>query len=128
MTTALTATQRAELGALLEQRLAVLEGQLADQEGGLSRAESAAALLDQDYDDAPQRDADREVALQRADQGHQELGLVRQALQRLHTPGYGLCVQCGEPIALGRLKAEPWTLRCVDCESSREGHARPARL
>ncbi|MCA6218138.1 TraR/DksA C4-type zinc finger protein [Ideonella sp. B7] len=129
MTTALTAAQRAELGVLLKDRLATLEETLAAQEGGLSRVDAAAELLEQNREDGTQRDADREVAQQRADIGHQELGLVRQALQRLDTPSYGLCLQCGQPISWSRLKAEPWTLHCVTCERTHDqAPAQPASL
>jgi len=53
-----------------------------------------------------------------------ELGAVSDALARLRDGRYGLCADCDAEIPFDRLKAEPWALRCVACESSREARAR----
>ena len=37
------------------------------------------------------------------------------ALQRLHQPDYGVCIECGADIAFVRLLADPDALHCVDC-------------
>jgi DnaK suppressor protein len=131
MSNALTAAQRAELGVALKQRLSALEATLNDEQGTLSRAEAAAQWLDDEgRDDAPQRASDREVHQQRNDQEWQEFGKVKQALERLDTPGFGLCIQCGHPIGWTRLHTEPWAVRCVRCESSHDSAAagHPAKL
>ena len=125
----LTPTQRAQLAAELGLRRAQLDSQLGDQLAGQTRAEHARDLLLQDGDDAPQRDADREVALARTDHELAELGQVSRALQRIGSPDFGLCSDCGEAIAFERLRLEPWAARCVACESAHEGPAGPtARL
>lgn len=123
MTTALTADQRALLLAHLKLRQSTLDRQLAEHQQGGTRVEHARDLLEQDGDDAPQRDADREVDLARSDRELVELGLVSQALQRLDQADYGLCRACAEPIPFARLNLEPWALRCVACESQLEGRA-----
>ena len=52
-----------------------------------------------------------------------------QALVRLEAGRYGLCADCGEPIALARLQSAPQSLRCVACESAHErGQPRPATM
>jgi phage/conjugal plasmid C-4 type zinc finger TraR family protein len=33
----------------------------------------------------------------------------------------GVCVDCGEEIPLARLEAAPWAIRCVECETIKEG-------
>ena len=33
---------------------------------------------------------------------------------------YGLCTDCGDPIAAGRLVAYPTALRCIGCQSAHE--------
>jgi DnaK suppressor protein len=123
MTSTLTSGQRALLQAELAQRRQQLDQQLAEQQGGRSRAEAAADWLNQDGDDAPQRDADREVALARADHELDELGRVSQALQRVQAADFGVCKDCGTSIAFDRLRLEPWALRCVACEAAREAPA-----
>jgi len=33
---------------------------------------------------------------------------------------YGVCADCAADIPFDRLKAEPWALRCVACETQHE--------
>lgn len=128
-TSHLSPVDRAALTAELQERRQGLDRQLAEQLAGQTRAEAARELLLQDGDDAPQRDADREVALARADRELAELGRISQALQRVQAPDYGLCTDCGAAIPLARLRVEPWAERCVACESAHEGAPqRPPRL
>jgi DnaK suppressor protein len=121
MNTHLTAGQRALLEAGLVRRQHELDRRLAQHHGGVSRVEHARQVLMQDGDDAPQRDAEREVDLALSDLETQELGAVSAALRRAHEPDFGLCVGCGEAIAFDRLKVEPWALRCLDCATRHEG-------
>ena len=111
----------------LQLRQHQLDQQSAEHLHGDSRAEHANAVLHQDGDDAPQRDADREVDLARADAQVRELGLVSLALQRIDAPDFGFCHNCGEAIAFDRLRLELWALRCVACESQHEGAAQHLR-
>jgi DnaK suppressor protein len=37
------------------------------------------------------------------------------ALQQLHQPDYGVCIECGKDIAFVRLQAQPDALHCADC-------------
>jgi len=120
----LTAGQHALLEAELQQRLAQLDRRLQEHHGGLSRAEHARELLQQDGDDAPQREGERELDMALSDRETVELGAVSDALARLRDGRYGLCADCDAEIPFDRLKAEPWALRCVACESSREARAR----
>jgi DnaK suppressor protein len=115
----LSTAQRALLQQLLQMRQHELDRRVAMHQG-VSRAEHAREVLQQDGDDAPQRAADREVDLARADRDMAELGAVSNALARLHDADFGRCTDCGEPIPFERLKLEPWTMRCVGCTARRE--------
>jgi RNA polymerase-binding transcription factor DksA len=42
------------------------------------------------------------------------------ALVRLEAGQYGSCAVCDKPIGHGRLRALPFTMRCVPCEERRE--------
>jgi len=112
--------QRTLLQQLLQMRQHELDRRVALHQGGASRIEQARDVLQQDGDDAPQRDADREIDLARADRDIEELGAVSHALSRLHDASFGLCIDCTQPIPFDRLKLEPWALRCVSCEAQRE--------
>ena len=54
-----------------------------------------------------------------------ELGDVDAALARMRSGAYGLCVDCGDPIATARLAAYPTAPRCIECQEAHE--ARPGR-
>lgn len=55
---------------------------------------------------------------------------MEEALRRIARGEYGECVDCGGDIELGRLKAVPWTLRCIDCQEAfeQEIQSRPPTL
>ncbi|MGF7007030.1 TraR/DksA family transcriptional regulator [Aminobacter sp. BE322] len=40
---------------------------------------------------------------------------IQQALKRIEEDEYGYCVECGEPIAPGRLDVDPTFSACVRC-------------
>jgi DnaK suppressor protein len=119
----LTGGQRAWLEAELQQRQQQLGRRLKDHHGGLTRAEHAREVLEQDGDDAPQREGEREIDMALSDLESAELMLVGNALTRLRAGeagGYGVCMACGIEIPFDRLKAEPWAPRCVPCQSQLE--------
>lgn len=37
------------------------------------------------------------------------------ALQRLHQPDYGVCIECGRDIGFVRLHGDPDALHCAEC-------------
>lgn len=120
MSTHLSAPQRTQLGQALRDRAQALRSRLKAQYNGASRVDHAREMLLQDGDDAPQRDADREVDLAISDMEVVELGHIEQALARLEEGRYGECADCGEEVPFERLALEPHSLRCVECESRRE--------
>jgi RNA polymerase-binding transcription factor DksA len=44
---------------------------------------------------------------------------VSEALERIDKGSYGLCLQCGQPIAARRLAALPWVAFCTTCGEER---------
>jgi DnaK suppressor protein len=44
------------------------------------------------------------------------LQAIEEALLRLDKGAYGVCRDCGEPIAAARLNAIPWTRVCITCK------------
>lgn len=40
---------------------------------------------------------------------------LQSALQRLHQPDYGVCIECGQDIPFARLREHPDALHCADC-------------
>ena len=44
------------------------------------------------------------------------LQAIEEALYRMEKGTYGICRDCGEPIAYARLEAIPWTRVCISCK------------
>lgn len=120
MASHLSVEQRQQLGAALREREQALRAHLKALYDGASRVDHAHELLLQDGDDAPQRDADREVDMAVSDLETVELTRIEQALARLQHGGYGECSDCGEDVPFERLALAPHTLRCISCASKRE--------
>jgi DnaK suppressor protein len=62
-----------------------------------------------------------------------QLRLVDEALDRLDSGDYGICLACEEPIPPKRLRALPWARYCVPCqetvgaETDRQSNQAPLR-
>ena len=95
-----------------------LEAQLAELEDRLSR-------LDRDLSETPDPDSseravqmeDDEALEGQAQVAANEIASVRRALERIADGSYGVCTNCGEDIAEGRLEARPEAALCIDCAS-----------
>jgi DnaK suppressor protein len=48
------------------------------------------------------------------------LQAIEEALMRIERGSYGLCRDCGEPIAEARLNAIPWTRVCITCKEKQK--------
>ncbi|WP_457607386.1 TraR/DksA family transcriptional regulator [Nitratifractor sp.] len=45
---------------------------------------------------------------------------LRNALLRMERGDFGLCIECGEPIAEQRLRIRPESLRCIECADGKD--------
>ncbi|MBG9390196.1 TraR/DksA family transcriptional regulator [Caenimonas aquaedulcis] len=104
----LLATRERELCALLAARDEVL-GTDAVPRGEVS-----------DFKDAAGEQSLTEVDAAQAEQAAMELEQVLAARRRLQDGDYGVCLECGSPIPLDRLKAMPAAPYCIACQSLRE--------
>jgi len=120
----LTPGQQALLKTELDLRLRQLDRRVTEHHQGASRAEHAHQVLEQDGDDAPQREGEREIDFAISDLEARELDAVGAALARIERGQYGVCADCGSTIPFDRLKAEPWALRCVGCAAAAEQRRR----
>jgi len=58
---------------------------------------------------------DRDSTRQLLEEARQHVADADRAVARAESGTYGICEQCGEPIAAERLEALPGTSRCVNC-------------
>ena len=76
--------------------------------------------LPPDVVDRASMESDRNFALLMRERDRQTLAGIREALSRIESGEYGECEECGDEIALARLKAQPMATLCVHCQSQRE--------
>ena len=77
---------------------------------------SAAANLDDEHDPEGATVAfERTQVAALLDQARAQLADLDDAEDRRRRGVYGVCEQCGEPIAAARLEAQPAARRCVRC-------------
>jgi DnaK suppressor protein len=122
----LTIEQRESLAAWLRGRAELLREEIgtALRQSGSPEAVGLANHLEEIDDDAV---ADLEASLDIAalERDVLEMRNIENALERLHTPEYGICTDCAAEIPFLRLQANPLATRCVPCQSRSE-HAHQA--
>lgn len=91
-----------------------VEGQLSTTSSG-ERVKSGSNLLDAAIDSST-----RDLAFQMASTGFNEVQSIDRALRRIDEGSYGLCSECGDPIAEARLKALPFAELCLKCQADYE--------
>lgn len=121
---ALTAEQRAELGALLERERRKLVRRL--HRFGREVGDRDATGFSQHMAEAAAQSTDRETAALMASEEGRRLMEVDRALDRLaRTPkAFDVCRRCGDEIVFERLEALPYTDLCIDCKRGEEGGRR----
>ena len=67
-------------------------------------------------EDQAQLTHDEFVSLRLNSIDYVQLRLVDEAIDRLDSGDYGICLSCEEPIPAKRLRALPWARYCVPCQ------------
>jgi RNA polymerase-binding protein DksA len=117
----LTIEQRESLQRQLSDRAAALRDEIAAALCGSGRPEAIglANHLDE-IDDEAVADLESSIEVAEIERDLRELRGAEKALERLHTPEYGVCTDCGADIPYSRLNAEPSATRCIACQTKAE--------
>jgi DnaK suppressor protein len=104
-----TSPNEAYRAMLIEKRRSVLAGlrMKFDTQARLGRVAE---------DDQAQISHEEFISLRRNGLDYEQLRQVEEALDRLDSGDYGVCLSCEEPIAAKRLNAIPWARYCVTCQ------------
>lgn len=73
--------------------------------------------LDKDFEEQATQAENDEVLDGLGNATRSEIEMVKQAISRIDTGQYGLCLVCGQPISKERLKAIPYSSMCIKCAS-----------
>jgi DnaK suppressor protein len=74
----------------------------------------------QDIADKAANSYTKEFLFHQSDDNRRILQLVNEALERLKSGSYGLCVACQEEVQVKRLEAVPWARHCIECQEKQE--------
>jgi DnaK suppressor protein len=69
-------------------------------------------------EDQAQLSHDEFVSLRLNSLDYGQLRLVEEALDRVHSGDFGVCLACEHPIPPKRLQALPWARYCVPCQEA----------
>lgn len=105
----------ADLRAALDEERAQLRHQLAD----LGFGDDGGLAYDQNFADSSQVTAERGEVEALANSLKETLTEVEHALSKFDEGTYGMCENCGQPIAPARLEAKPGARFCINCASRR---------
>jgi DnaK suppressor protein len=105
---------------LRDMRDGLLAQMTSQREGMLGRADAAAAHFSHPEDSHAQVISAKDIEFAIGEQEGAELNAVNAALQRIASGSYGLCVDCGQAIAVARLQVSPEAARCIRCQEAAE--------
>jgi DnaK suppressor protein len=116
----LTASQLDTLRRLLDDREAKLQQEV--RSANEEAAERPAALGPEVGDAIDSGDERFQAGMAHVDKqrDQEELMAIEATRVRMADGSYGECVDCGKPIPVERLKAQPTALRCVPCQTAYE--------
>ena len=115
----LTPQRMRDLLAALDSRERELRGLIAERRDALDTQGLASDVAGDEADRAFGRVRDT-IENDLLDLHLAEMARIEAARARAAEGHYGLCADCGEPIPLERLQANPTSLRCAECQARRE--------
>lgn len=65
-------------------------------------------------------ESDRAFTLRLRDRERKLIKKIQKAVDRIEDGEFGICQECGDDIAIPRLKARPMTTLCINCKSKQE--------
>ena len=84
------------------------DGREADEEGTQDLADKAANAYT------------KEFLFHQSNDNRQILTLVNEALERIKSGSYGICVACDDEVQAKRLDAVPWARHCIECQEKQD--------
>ncbi len=76
--------------------------------------------LSQDFEEQATETENDQVLDQLGLSARSMITKIKRALTKIDKGGYGICAECGKPIPAERLKAVPYTDKCIDCAEQLE--------
>lgn len=111
--------------AWLQERLLERQAELTDALSSAVRRSETVQLDQQSVGRVSRGDALQQQAMASANREayERQLRLIAAALRRIADDDYGFCLECDEPIAVARLRAQPEVRLCLACQAAQESGA-----
>ena len=93
---------------------------LHEENAGLLEDEREEIPSDNHPADVATSTVDREIDQTLEENEERVLAAIDDALKRIEDGTFGTCRTCGQPIAIERLEALPYTTQCIDCKRKEE--------
>ncbi len=90
---------------------------------GRNHAESGLSSVPMHLADVGTDNYDQEFTLGLIENENETLKMIDEALARVADGSYGVCSECGQPIARARLQALPYARHCIECARKLENPA-----
>ena len=74
----------------------------------------------QDIADKAANSYTKEFLFHQSDENRRLLQLVNEALERIKTGSYGVCLGCEQDVQQKRLEAIPWARHCIECQEKQD--------
>ena len=103
-----------DLRAILMQKKEELDSRLTRITSNVRRG------LDTDSEERATQLEDNEVVDALGNEAREEIDKISAALRRMDSGEYGSCIECGEAIGEGRIRAYPYAKECIDCAAINE--------
>ena len=120
MSTVDTQRFRTLLEAERQRVLDAIENIHSENPGSIGEETEELSFQDNHLGDVATATFDREMASSLEENSTHVLGAIDEALGRIEEGTFGVCRQCGNPIAEERLEALPWATLCIDCKRKQE--------
>jgi DnaK suppressor protein len=119
---------QAELKRILLTKRAELAAKLREEREGRRHPSEPEKIEGSPFGDRPALSPDAEMGFAVADHRAGMLAQIDLALKKMEEGTYGRCEACEEPIAMIRLRAHPFAVRCTRCQEAWErDQSRPER-
>jgi len=118
----MTKTELASFKKLLQQRRAILAGDVNHlEEGALRKSKDDAATLDiSNFADLGSDNFEQDFMIGLIENSEETLREIDAALQRIEDGTYGMCEEGDHPVGKNRLKVIPWARLCIECQRKAE--------
>ena len=73
-----------------------------------------------DFGDIASEDTDQKMLECMGEKDIKRMQLIESALARIEQGKYGKCIKCGKKIPEDRLRAIPYALMCIECQTASE--------